>query len=355
MSPRHALWVSTSTTTRGGVATYVRTMQQTPLWHDWGIRHVATHRNGSVAMRVTAFLAGTAVFIRELLTRRPSVVHLHTASYGSFARKSMLAWAARCARVPVVIHVHGAAFREFYAGMPRMLQRYVRATLQGADAVIALGETWAGALRQIAPSARIAVVPNAVVPRTPVDQPVPGEPVRVLFLGEIEDRKGAFLLLDSWRRISAETHPVRAELVLAGGGAVAAARARVAELGLADRVQLPGFVQPDLVESLLQRSHVLVLPSRSEGQPMAVLEAMAHGLCVIATEVGGVPDLIDGDSGILVPPEDEDALVAALSSVLADPAERARLGAGALARVRERFDVDKTWRELDTLYRELAR
>ena len=355
MSRRRALWVSTSTETRGGVATYVRTMRSTPLWKAWDVHHVATHRNGSVATRVATFLVGVLAFARELLFRRPSVVHLHTASYGSFARKSVLAWAARGAGVPVVIHVHGAAFREFYRGAPRLLQRYVRATLQAADAVIALGETWQRGLREIAPSARVEVVPNAVEPRESVDHPAPGELVRVLFLGEIEDRKGAFLLLDVWQRLVTAIPHLRAELVMAGGGAVATARDRVADLGLAGQVQVPGHVAPERVASLLQVSHVLVLPSRSEGQPMAVLEAMAHGLCVIASSVGGVPDLIDGECGILVTRDDEDALLAALRSVLTDSALRAELGAGALARVRERFDVNTTWRSLNGLYEELTR
>ena len=155
-----------------------------------------------MAARVIAFMTGTGSFIRELVVRRPAVVHLHTSSYGSFARKSILAWISRSAGVPVVIHVHGAAFKEFYSGSPRLLQHYIRVTLEGADAVIALGEKWAGALRQIAPGARIVIVPNAVEPRTPVDQPGPGEPVHVLFLGEVEDRKGAFLLLDAWSQLA---------------------------------------------------------------------------------------------------------------------------------------------------------
>jgi glycosyltransferase involved in cell wall biosynthesis len=87
---------------------------------------------------------------------------------------------------------------------------------------------------------------------------------------------------------------------------------------------------------------------------MAVLEAMAHGLCVVATDVGGIPDLVDDGCGVLVPPDDEDALVAALHGVLGDPERRARLGARAWARVREEFDVDLTWRQLDTLYEDLT-
>ena len=354
MSSRRALWVSTSMETRGGVATYVRTMQRTPLWDLWDIRHIATHRNGSVATRVTAFITGTGSFVRELVVRRPAVVHLHTASYGSFARKSILAWLSRSAGVPVVIHVHGAAFKEFYSRSPRLLQHYIRVTLEGADAVIALGEKWAGALRQIAPSARIAVVSNAVEPRTPVDQPGPGEPVHVLFLGEVEDRKGAFLLLDAWSQLADGSFPGGADLVMAGGGAVAQARNRAEELGIADQVQVTGWVAPAQVEPLLSGSHVLVLPSTFEGQPMAVLEAMAHGLCVVATDVGGVSDLVD-DCGVLLPVGDLASLVDALRHVISDTERRAKLGSRAFRRVQERFDVNLTWRALDALYEELAR
>jgi glycosyltransferase involved in cell wall biosynthesis len=354
MSSRYALWVSTSMETRGGVATYVRTMQRTPLWDLWHIRHVATHRNGSVATRVTAFIKGTGSIVRELVFRRPAVVHLHTASYGSFARKSIVSWISRSAGVPVVMHVHGAAFKEFYSRSPRLLQFYIRVTLEGADAVIALGETWARALRQIAPGARIVVVSNAVEPRTPVDQPGPGEPVHVLFLGEIEDRKGAFLLLDAWSRLADGSFPGGADLVMAGGGAVAQAQNRAEELGIADQVQVTGWVAPPQVEPLLSGAHVLVLPSTFEGQPMAVLEAMAHGLCVVATDVGGVSDLVD-DCGVLLPVGDLASLVDALRHVISDTERRAELGSRGFRRVQERFDVNVTWKALDALYEELAR
>lgn len=340
--------------TRGGVATYVRTMQQTPLWERWDIRHVATHRNGSVAARLAVFAAGASSFLRELVIRRPAVVHVHTASYGSFARKSVLAWVCRAAHVPLVLHVHGAAFEDFHAQAPRPLQRYIRATLEGADAVVALGETWAGALRRIAPGARIAVVPNAVEPSTPVVQAGPGEPVHVLFLGEVEERKGVDLLLEAWSRLGREPQDGPADLVLAGGGAVERARRRSVELGIADQVHVTGWVAPAEVELLLRRCHVLVLPSSFEGQPMAVLEAMANGLCVVASDVGGVRDLVD-DCGVLLPAGDLPALVRALRLVISEPERRAELATRGFQRVCEHFDVSHTWKDLDHLYEELSR
>jgi glycosyltransferase involved in cell wall biosynthesis len=260
---------------------------------------------------------------------------------------------SRIARVPVVIHVHGAEFSHFYNRSPHLLRHYIRVTLEMADAVVALGDTWAAALQTIAPRASISVVSNAVAPAAAVRQPPPGEALNVLFLGEVEERKGAFLLLQAWGEFTRLPLPIEVNLVLAGGGAVARARRMVEELGIADQVRLTDWVPPERVESLLAESHVLVLPSNFEGQPMAVLEAMARGLCVVATDVGGIPDLV-GDCGVLVPAGDVASLVAALCRVTQDNDLREQLGAGALRRVEECFDVNSTWKTLDSLYRQLT-
>ncbi len=338
------------------MAAYVRTVRETPLWDEWDVRHVSTHRDGSVTVRILAFLAGGATFLWTLVTHRPGLVHLHMASYGSFARKSVLAWIARAFGVPVIIHVHGGGFHDFVSAMPRGVRAYIRATLGHADVVIALGDSWAQRLREIAPRARVVVVPNGVVPRRPVSQPEGGARVRVLFLGDISEAKGIFVLLEAWARMSGElgTDP-GAELVLAGDGLLDRVAHEVDELGLGDSVRMVGWVPPVDVDALLQSAQVLVLPSFQEGQPMAVLEAMARGLCVVASAVGGVPDLIDAESGVLVPAGDVSALASGLKRVVTAEGDRVRLGDGALARVRDTFDVEQTGRALDSLYRELVR
>lgn len=355
MTAARVVWLSTSLETRGGVASYVRGMQATPLWGSWDVHHIATHRDGSVAARVGAFARGATAFLWTLVAHRPSLVHLHMASRGSFARKSTLSWIARARGLPVVIHVHGGGFRDFYQSSPRVLQAYIRATLRGADTVVALGDSWARRLEEIAPRTRVIVVPNGVKPQTPVGQPGPGDAVRVLFMGDVSADKGAFALLEAWGRLARAADAPHAELVLAGDGLLDRARSLVTDQGLGDQVRVLGWVAPADAERLLRSSHVLALPSYHEGQPMAVLEAMAHGLCVVATDVGGIPDLVDSECGVLVPVGDVDALTAALRRAITDEADRVRLGSRAACRVREVFDVDKTWRALDGLYTELTR
>lgn len=353
-APGRALWVSTALDTPGGVASCVRTLRGTPLWSTWSASHIATHRDGPVGTKVVAFARGAVAFAAALLVRRPDVVHLHSASYGSFVRKAALFWLAHLARVPVVLHVHGGEFHLFHDRSPRPVRAVIRATLDRAAVVVALGEVWAERLRRIAPRARIEIVPNAVSPVGRAAEPTAGEPVHVVYLGLISDGKGTFALLDAWAKVVAgAAGPVR--LTIAGNGESARARRRVAELGLGASVTLRPWLSAAEVAELLREAHVLAMPSRAEGQPMAVLEAMANGLCVVASDVGGIPELLAGGSGVLVPPDDPDALAAALIAVIDDPGERARTGERALERVRERFDTAVVWRRFDALYREVVR
>lgn len=351
-----ALWVSTSPRTRGGIATYVRSMKETPLWSEWSVRHVATHQDGSLGQRMLRFGCGAASFVAHLVLWRPNVVHLHSASSGSFARKSMLAWVSRVFSVPVVLHIHGGGFGDFHDRSPAPWRRYIRATLEGVDAVIALGPTWAERLQGIAPDARVIVVPNAVAPRPRSRCRSEHDELVVLFLGRVGGDKGVPLLLDAWSLVVDELpRGTSARLVVAGDGEVERFQRLAAERGVASIVDFLGWVTTGRVEELLEQADVLVLPSRWEGHPMAILEAMAHGIPVVATAVGGIPDLVDHRSGLLVGPDEVEGLMRALVQLLASPRLRDELGAGGLQRVRDDFDIEHTWRVLDDLYNELAR
>jgi glycosyltransferase involved in cell wall biosynthesis len=355
---RRALWASTEE--QGGIATYVRVMQQTPLWTDWNIRHVVTHRDGSAATKIGVFARGTLLFLAELIRFRPSVVHLHAASDASFVRKAILLWISRLASVPVVMHVHGSNFQEFYENSSGVIEAMIRVTLCQASAIVALGEGRAAPLRSIVPTARIAVIPNAVRPARRAAQPAYGEPVHVVFLGRIGDRKGAFRLLDAWAELVRDPgfdtgRGKSAILTIAGDGEVELARQRVRDLGLGETVDVRGWISESDVGKLLDHAQVLVLPSRNEGQPMAVLEAMARGVCVVASDVGGLSEMIGGGCGVVVSPDDIDDIAAALRLVVRDHDLRTQYGAAGYARVAEQFDVRTVWRQLDTLYREVSR
>ena len=132
----------------------------------------------------------------------------------------------------------------------------------------------------------------------------------------------------------------------------AAVESEVRRLGLESVVRLAG--ERDDVGELLAGADLFVLSSRSEGLPLSILEAMAAGLPVVASSVGGVPELVvEGETGLLVPPGDPHALAAAMERLLDDPALRRRLGAAGRTRVSEHFDLAVARRAHLDLYRAL--
>ena len=218
--------------------------------------------------------------------------------------------------------------------------------------VIALSESWGQFVRAFAPGARVAVVPNAVPlpPLAPGGGEVPG---RVLFLGRMEAGKGVFELLAAGAVLAPRFPALR--LVFGGEGDLQAVRRRAAELGIAGHVELPGWIDAQRREAELARASVFCLPSHAEGLPMALLEAMAARKAVVASSVGGIPEVVrDGDNGMLVPPRDAAALAAALAGVLGDDALRMRLAQGARATIEHQYSTEVMCGKLSAIYRELA-
>ncbi len=142
------------------------------------------------------------------------------------------------------------------------------------------------------------------------------------------------------------------DLVLVGDGPAAAElEALAAELGLGERVRFAPWA--DDVRAELAGLDVFVLPSRNEGFPLSIVEAMLAGRPVIATDVGSVREAVDESSGIVVPPEDVAALRSAIEQLAADPDRRRRLGAAGRQRALERFTASTMARAFERLYREL--
>jgi glycosyltransferase involved in cell wall biosynthesis len=141
-------------------------------------------------------------------------------------------------------------------------------------------------------------------------------------------------------------------VILGDGPQEAHLRSVIAERGLEAHVLLPGRRRD--VADVIRCLDVAVLSSRREGSPLAMLEYMAAGAPIVATAVGGVPELVhDGEHGVLVPPSDPSALAAAIVRLVADPALARRLGDAARARQRERYDLDVVVGRLQDLYLEL--
>jgi glycosyltransferase involved in cell wall biosynthesis len=170
-------------------------------------------------------------------------------------------------------------------------------------------------------------------------------PLRLITVARLSPEKGLEDLLTAVASAGGAGADLAVELV-GDGPDRERLEALAGELGITDRVRFAGFVgtRPDLVERL-DAADVFVLPSRSEGLPHSVVEAMARGLPVVASAIGGLPELLGEGSGIIVPPRDPDALAAVLVDLAADRAKLDDLSARSVARV-ARFEPDAQAREL---------
>ncbi len=348
VTKRNALWASTSA--KGGMASFVSTMRETQLWSDWHIRIIWTHDNGHTLRRLVIFGFALVEFAIRLLANRPDVVHLHVSQKGSFFRKAILAWTCFAIRTPVIIHIHGSSFHIFADSASSLGRHFIRRTLERADVVAALGNVWADRIRALAPLSQVVVLPNAVQPERSIGVAHEG-PVTFAFLGQIGERKGAFSLLNAWANLLASLPAdISVRLIMAGDGEVERARRVVEELGATSTVEVVGWLSRREAQHLLDRADVLVLPSENEGQPMAILEAMAKGLCVIATEVGGIPEMIGENAGLLIPPGDQERLEEALMEAATDSTGRRILGLNAHQRVVCMYSVEALAQKIDEMY-----
>lgn len=326
-------------------------MADTDLWEKWDVQHVTTHRDGSVAARICCYAAAWPALLRELW-RRPRLVHVHMSAHGSLVRKAPIVLLASAMRIPVVLHVHASDLHTFHDQVRRPVQWLIRRTLESATVVVALGRLWTERIGVIAPRARVRVVPNASVIGPPANPHEPGTPLRFLFLGRVGERKGTFDLIEAWRRCAPAD---RAELVIAGDGEVERARSMVAELGLGDSIDVLGWIPTEGVPDLLSSVQVMVLPSYNEGQPMAILEAMGRGICIISTEAGGIPEMLGDDGGIVLVPGDIDALSGAIRTVIDDPELREALAARGAEHALRNHSAASVASLLDEVYRSVLR
>ena len=328
----------------------VRAWQASGAGPDWLL--VDARGPGSLLLSPLHLLRALRLVARERRAGRLDLLHLNVAGRGSTVRKVILGLWAELLGLPTIVHLHDFDYPADFARRPAWQQRLVRRLFGRARLCLVLGERDRRFVIEglgVEPE-RAVILHNAVPdPGPPPERSGRPGPTRLLFLGHLSARKGVGELLAALARPALSARDWR--LDLAGGGEVERFRARARELGLSERCRFHGWLGQEATFDLLRTADVLVLPSHAEGQAMALLEAMAHGLAILATPVGAHLEAVtDGVSALLVPPGDLDALEAGLVRLIDEPELRARRGHAARARWLEAFAIEGYARRLAGLY-----
>jgi glycosyltransferase involved in cell wall biosynthesis len=285
---------------------------------------------------------------RLVQSLQPDLVHsMHLTSYGFLA--------AMAGVHPLIVSVWGTDVLEAPSLTPfhRWLTRYA---LERADVITATGLQLATATTLHAPRGRpVVVVPYGVdLERF---KPAPREERDTVVIGAVSrlsPEKGLDYLLQSFAQLRQRLRQPLA-LRLAGDGPEEGKLRNLARrLGIESDVEFRGWVAHEQLPAFLQEIDVFALPSTWEGFGVAAVEASAMALPVVATNVYGIPDaVLDGRTGILVPPRDSDALAAALETLVADAAERRRLGESGREYVASQYDWRRNIAQMDRIYEDI--
>jgi glycosyltransferase involved in cell wall biosynthesis len=327
--------------TRGSIAAVIDAYRAHGLFRRWPIDFLPTHGAGGHAQAAALSARALRDMALLLARHRKLVVHLHTGVKG-LPRDAVFMSAALASRSPLVLQLHGGGFERYpHVSIARWFLERAACVVTPCDSVRA----W---VRSVARNAHAVTVPNPVAFDA---QPAADEPRGnlVLFLGRMEAAKGIFDLLEALARLRAAVPDVR--LVCAGDGERVAVARYAERLGIADAVRFTGWVGPSGKRALLEAAAVFALPSYDEAMPIGLLEAMAAGLPVVASPVGGIPEVVvDGVSGYLAAPGDIATLERLLRRLLVDRAHAARVGAAARESARLRFAPERTVPRLEEIY-----
>lgn len=296
---------------------------------------------------VRSALDGRALVGFTRAFRGADVVHTHA----HFSINVVARVAARLAGARVLAHMH--IENTYRSGRGRRAQIAVdNATARLCNAIVAVSDaTRASLLRQGYPGGRVVTIHNGV--DVEAAQPVRlNEGPTVLEVARLAEVKGQRMLLAALVGLDATAVLVGRDLEH-GGAYERELRAEAERLGVAHRVVFAGY--RDDVPELLAGCDVFCLPSSTEGLPLVILEAMAQGRPVVASAVGGTPELVvQGETGLLVPPGDAESLRDALGRILDDPELARRLGAAGRARAAREFSSAAMCERMLGLYRNLA-
>ena len=363
----HVVVVAQGPPARGGISSFATTVvEDAGLARSFSVEMLNTTRQ---AERAAGTLSGqnlrnavvdTARTFRA--ARAADVVHVQTALMPALPllRALALCAAARAGGAAVLCHVHSGRVN---SGQPEAFEpsrpiRFLLRRLAVVDAVLTVSRPGAQVLQRLLPRTRVEPVDNAVETSSFTTAPLEGSPPTLLYVGTLSVRKGLADLVQALQLLAGRGGPAYRLQVVGGSAEVGeqeadAMRAAVRDAGHGDA--LLGSQSPAQVREHLRAADVFVLPSHWEGQPIAILEAMATGLPVVVTSVGANPDVVrDGVDGRVVPSHDPAALADALEQVLGSDDLRRRMGAAARTRAVERHDVAQLSDRLAGLYRDVA-
>jgi glycosyltransferase involved in cell wall biosynthesis len=333
---------------RGGMAEVIRTYSG----YFSPFKFIATYNAKFSKYLNVFFFAFSLVPLTLKLTtdRQIKVLHIHGAERGSFFRKFIVFLLAKYVfGKRIIYHSHGAEFHEFYNGSADPIKMLVRFFISNMEVVICLSEQWKHFYEGHFAAKNIVILENIIDRAENTLQKIKTDSIRILFLGEIGQRKGIFDLLEVISKHK-EYFTGKIQLTIGGNGDTDRLETFINLHELRSLVRFEGWVSGAKKRELLSTSDLYILPSYNEGLPISILEAMSYKLAIISTHVGGISEVLhDGVNGYVVVPGDHQSLFDGLNRFITNPSEIYEMGSKSFELVTP-FYAESVIPKLESIY-----
>lgn len=289
---KKVLVVGSAEQSRGGVAAVIRLMKQMPVWQEYHCYWLGTQIQRNYLWKL--WYAVKANIIALFIVWRYDIVHFHTVpDRQSLIIQLPIFLLARMGRKHILMHIH----------MGNQLKKHTdnglfKWCLRRADLIILLAKKWQELFQEqyadVKTPTTVLYNPCEIVPEVPFE-----EKEHIIIMAALfNDNKAPDLLLKAWQQIGSSYPDWR--ILMLGNGEEERFRKMAEEMGISDSVTFTGYLEGEEKEEVFRKASICCMCSYEEGFPMVVLEAWAHGICVVTTPVGGLPEVLEDDRNALV-------------------------------------------------------
>lgn len=348
----NVLMIGASRDVRGGISSVVNGYYEAGLANRCNLNYIGTAVDGNKVKKALYAIRSFICFKKAL--PQCDVVHVHMASRNSYERKKHFIHAAKKGGKAYIIHMHGGQWNLYFEDECTEAKRdEIRQVFSDAAKVFVLSEEWREYFAlNVCDDSKVETLHNAI--KVPPESVFSPESKNILFLGRLDTCKSPDILLLAFSMISNKYPDVR--LVFGGDGYIDRYKEVANNLSISEKCDFLGWVTGEEKERLFDCAEVYCLPSKNEGMPMSVLEAMAHGIPTVATSVGGIPQVIDnGINGFLMPVDDTDSLVSLLDKLLSNRELRKNISAAGRNKIAKCFSLDAGINQLIEIYERISK
>lgn len=330
---------------QGGISSLINMYSKNNLYNNQVI-YLASY-NGQNIFQIIFYLSFLIKYIFNLTTNKNiKLVHIHTASRGSFLRKYIVFIIAKLFNKKIILHIHGAEFNIFYNNVPKLIKKIITKTFDSADLIIVLSKGWEKDISEKTSNHNIKILYTCTVIKEL--KPVTARTnINILATGRLGKRKGTYDIIEAAKYIKNQNVIIN----LYGDGNIEEFKNLVIDNNLENKIKIKGWVPDNEKEEGLKNSDILLLPSYNEGLPMSIVEAMAYGLPIISTPVGGIPEAVEnGVNGFLIQPGDFKELAEKIDILANDSELREKMGQKSYEIAKEKFDIKIVVKQLEGIY-----